>query len=330
MRAAVLTELNAPLEVVDVEITDVKYGQVLVKVILSGICGSQLHEIGGHKGNGKFLPHLMGHEGYGIVELIGDGVTTVAVGDSVIMHWRPGEGIESDFPSYGFNGKKMSSGKVTTLSEYSVVSENRLTKTPKNINPEFAALLGCGLSTALGILENEIETKFGNTVTVVGCGGVGLNLIQALNFIGAKVFAFDKEKSKKDMVEKLGATFCESEIPKSDVTIDTTGSTLNIAKYFEKTDKLIMVGQPKPGTELTINDCFKFFDGSGRSIKATQGGGVKPHLDFPRYFNLDGKIDMSIVTHRFPLEQVNEAFDLLRTGTAGRIMINMKEVSNAK
>jgi len=144
------------------------------------------------------------------------------------------------------------------------------------------------------------------------------------------VFAFDKEKSKRDMVERLGATFCDSEIPKSDVVIDTTGSTLNIANNFENTNKYIMVGQPNPGTPLTITDSFKFFDGSGRSIKATQGGGVKPDLDFPRYFNLDGKIDMSIVTHRFPLEEVNEAFNLLRSGTAGRIMINMKEVSNAK
>jgi Zn-dependent alcohol dehydrogenase len=330
MLAAVLTELNAPLEVTNIELTDIKHGQVLVKVLVSGICGSQLHEIRGHKGNGKFLPHLMGHEGYGIVESIGDGVTTVSVGDCVIMHWRPGAGIESDFPSYLYNGKEIKSGKVTTLSEYSIVSENRVTKAPDGINPEFAALLGCGLSTALAIVENEIGIKFGSTVTVIGCGGVGLNLIQILNFVGAKVFAVDKETSKKNIIENMGSTFYESDVPNSEITIDTTGDVQNISKYFEKTEKFLMVGQPAPQTELTIIDSIKFFEGSGKSIKATQGGGVNPQSDFPRYFNLDGKIDMSIVTHRFPLDKVNEAFDLLRTGTAGRIMINMKEVSNVK
>ena len=121
MKAAVLEKINSPLTVGEVELTDLQVGQVLVKILVSGICGAQLHEIKGHKGNEKFLPHLMGHEGCGIVEQLGPGVTTVKVGDKVVMHWRPGSGIEAPFPSYVFNGKKMSSGKVTTLSEYSIV-----------------------------------------------------------------------------------------------------------------------------------------------------------------------------------------------------------------
>ena len=100
MKAAILETLNAPLVIRELSLTELDIGQVLVKVIVSGICGSQLHEINGNKGNGKFLPHLMGHEGCGLVEEIGPGVTKVKPGDKVVMHWRPGLGIESDFPKY--------------------------------------------------------------------------------------------------------------------------------------------------------------------------------------------------------------------------------------
>ena len=92
-----LVELNKPLRLVNLELGELSFGQVLVRVLVSGICGSQLHEISGNKGNRKFLPHLMGHEGCGIVEEIGPGVKTVKPGDKVVMHWRVGIGIESDF-----------------------------------------------------------------------------------------------------------------------------------------------------------------------------------------------------------------------------------------
>src|SRR3989338_3133911 len=130
MKAAILEEINGPLVVGEVGLSELMFGQVLVKVLVSGICGAQLQEIAGNKGNGKFVPHLLGHEGCGIVESIGVGVTRVKKGDKVVMHWRKGEGIESDFPTYTFKGKPMRSGKITTLSEYSVVSENRVTPVP--------------------------------------------------------------------------------------------------------------------------------------------------------------------------------------------------------
>ena len=122
MKSAVLERINHPLAIREVELSELEVGQVLVKVLVSGLCGAQLHEIRGHKGNEKFLPHPMGHEGCGIVEEVGPGVTTVKVGDKVVMHWRPGSGIESPFPKYLLNDKWMSSGKCTTLSEYSIVS----------------------------------------------------------------------------------------------------------------------------------------------------------------------------------------------------------------
>ena len=115
----------------------------------------------------------MGHEGCGIVEEIGEGVTTVKVGDKVVMHWRPGSGIEAPFPSYVLDGKSMSSGKCTTLSEYSIVSENRLTTVPQDTPEDLCAILGCALTTAMGIIDNEVDLKFGESVAVIGCGGAG-------------------------------------------------------------------------------------------------------------------------------------------------------------
>ena len=98
-KAAILEKLNAPLVVREVSTTELQVGQVLVRVLASGLCGAQLHEIKGHKGNAKFLPHLMGHEGCGIVEEVGPGVTTTKPGDKVVMHWRKGDGIEAPFPN---------------------------------------------------------------------------------------------------------------------------------------------------------------------------------------------------------------------------------------
>ena len=132
MKAAVLTSLNKDLEIIDLKIPELKRGQVLVDIKASGICGAQLNQKKGIKIKKEFLPCLMGHEGSGIVEKIGKDVSKVKPGDKVVLHWRPGGGIESDFPQYESKIGKVGSGLVTTFSEYSIVSENRLTKVPKN------------------------------------------------------------------------------------------------------------------------------------------------------------------------------------------------------
>jgi hypothetical protein len=334
MKAAVLTEINKPLEIKDVSTTQIKTGQVLVKVLVSGICGSQLHEIRGHKGNEKFLPHLMGHEGCGIVQEIGEGVTTVKVGDKVVMHWRPGTGIEAAFPTYIMDGKSMSSGKVTTLSEYSIVSENRLTTVPKDTPPELCAILGCALTTAMGIIDNEIDLKFGESIAIIGTGGVGLNLIQAAKMKSAcPIIAIDNNENKKSLCLDFGAnqfyTSIDNLKDKMDIIIDTTGIPDIISKAIGKlsnTGRMILVGQPAPEKTIEILNALSLFNGSGQSIKATQGGKTKPNEDILRYVKLyqNGLLDISrLITHRFKLDQINEAFDLLRSGNAGRIMIEI-------
>ncbi len=334
MKAAVLEQLNKPLAIREVELTPLTVGQVLVKIIVSGICGSQIHEIKGFKGNGKFLPHLMGHEGCGIVEDIGPGVTTVQVGDKVVMHWRQGSGIESSFPSYRIDGKLFSSGRVTTLSEQAIVSENRLTAIPRDTDSELAALLGCSMTTALGIIDNQSGIKFGETVAIIGCGGVGLNLISGALLRGAStVYAIDSIQEKEALVLAQGASYflkSTNDLPeKVDLIVDTTGIPAVISKALNSLSnvgRLILVGQPPPEAEIVIPNALQLFDGAGQSIRATQGGDTRPQIDIPNYLKLfsSRKIGISnLITHRFTLDAINTAFETLKTGKSGRILIEI-------
>src|SRR5258706_14652247 len=133
MKAAVLVELNAPLVLADLDMPALDVGQVLVKIQCSGICGAQLGEISGVKGPDKFLPHLLGHEGGGIVVDIGPGVTHIKKGDRVCLHWRKGAGIHAKPAQYQWKSRTVNSGWVTTFNEYSIVSENRVTPVGKDI-----------------------------------------------------------------------------------------------------------------------------------------------------------------------------------------------------
>lgn len=334
MKAVILEEIDSPLAIKDIELTELKVGQVLVKILVSGLCGAQLHEIRGHKGNAKFLPHLMGHEGCGIVEEVGPGVTTVKVGDKVVMHWRLGTGIEAPFPSYVLDGKSISSGKVTTLSEYSIVSENRVTVVPDDTPPELCAILGCALTTAMGIIDNEVDLKFGESIAVVGCGGVGLNLLQGAAMKSAcPIYAVEKNFNKRNLCFVAGATTFVDDITSIDenidVIIDTTGIPEVISSCVSKLSgngRMILVGQPAPGKGVEVINAVNLFNGMGQTIRATQGGKTNPAEDIPRYVRMheEGLLDIeSFITHRFKLDQVNEAFDLLRSGNAGRIIIEI-------
>src|SRR5882724_10881880 len=341
-KAAILTELNKPLTVAEIETTELQVGQVLVKILLSGLCGAQLQEIAGLKGNANFLPHLLGHEGCGIVQEVGAGVTKVKIGDKVVVHWIKGAGIEAQFPTYLYNGKKMSSGKATTISEYSVVSENRLTAVSLDTPPQLCALLGCGLTTALGSVNNEANIKFGESILVIGCGGVGLNLIMAAKMASAyPIIAIDTSLEKKEKALSVGATAYYNNLElksdsdavygKCDVIFDTTGNNNVIGQaihLLSENGRLILIGQTKPNKELVIPNANVLFSGNGKTIKTTQGGKTIPQEDIPRYVRLHKagiiKID-KIISHTFGLSQINEAFDLLRTGSAGRIMINTHE-----
>ncbi len=343
MRAAVLHTINEPLRVAEVGLTPLQFGQVQVRVLVSGICGAQLQEIRGHKGNAGHVPHLLGHEGCGIVEEVGPGVSQVKPGDQVVMHWRKGAGVEADFPTYVYDGHFIRSGKVTTLSEKAIVSENRLTVVDAGTPPELCALLGCGLSTALCTVEHEANIKFAESVLIVGTGGLGANLIKASVLANAcPIVAMDVHESKRRLALDMGAHFfvlanshleglmSRLGLRGFDVILDTAGTGASMERtlpFLNASGRYFMIGQPEPGKAVSITNAKHLFDGEGKSIKATQGGGFRPEVDIPRYVKMHrmGLLKVGgLITERIGLEDINRGLDMVRNGQASRIIVDMR------
>jgi len=343
MKAAILAETNKPLVVDDVELPDkLSCGQVLVKIIYSGICGAQINEIEAAKGEDKFLPHLLGHEGSGIVMETGPGVTTVKPEDHVVLHWRKSSGIESETPKYRWKGKSLNAGWVTTFNEYAIVSENRLTPIPKDFDMKIAPLFGCAVTTALGVINNDAQVKMGQSVVVYGVGGVGLNIVQAAKMVSAyPVIGIDLHDNKLEMAQKAGADYCFNstktpdlvdQIKKivgslgPDVVIDTTGNSRVIEQAYNLTHpdgKTILVGVPRKGDNVSIYTLPIHFN---KVLKGSHGGSCIPHVDIPRYVRLTNKGILKLdglITHEFGLQEINEAIALMKSGTSGRILIKM-------
>jgi S-(hydroxymethyl)glutathione dehydrogenase / alcohol dehydrogenase len=341
--AAILVELNAPLVVDEIEMPPLDVGQVLVKIDCSGICGAQLGEISGAKGPDKYLPHMLGHEGGGVVIEIGPGVTQVKPGDHVVMHWRKGAGIQSKPANYKWNGKTLNSGWVTTFSQHSIVSENRLTVIPKDVNFEIAALMGCAVTTALGLINNDAAVKIGQSVAVLGCGGVGLNVVQGAAMVAADpIIAIDIHDSKLEMAKRFGATHvinsAKTDLHKEvrnivgprgvDVFVENTGLVRLIEQAFALTansGRTICVGVPRHDQDITIHSLPLHF---GKVLTGCEGGHSQPTTDIPRYISLYQKRKLNLdeqITHRFPLAEINAALDTVRGGEAGRVIVQMPE-----
>lgn len=340
-KAVIVVESNAPVVIEEVEIPKLECGQVLVKIYRSGICGAQLNEIHAVKGVDKFLPHLLGHEGGGIVQEIGPGVSNVKVGDRVVLHWKKGAGIHAATPKYRWGSKTVNAGWVTTFQEYSIVSENRLTVVPQETPFEIAALMGCAVTTALGVVNNDANVKIGESFAVLGCGGVGLNLIQGAQMVSADpIIGIDKVDVKLKMASELGATDVinsssqniEDQVRKIagakgvDVFIETTGNPRLIELAYKLTapqGRTILVGVPRHNEDITIHSLPLHF---GKVLTGCEGGHTNPTTDIPRYVSLylRGKLTLDgLVTDRFKLEDANKALDRLRSGEAGRCMLEI-------
>lgn len=343
MKAAILIEQKKPLIIDDVELPKkLLYGQVLVRVMCSGICGSQIGEIDGVKGPDKFLPHLLGHEGGGIVEKVGSGVTKVKRGDYVVMHWRKGLGIESGTPKYKWKNSIVNAGWVTTFNEYAVVSENRLTPIPSGTDFEVAALLGCAVTTGFGIINNNAKLKIGESIAIFGIGSVGINVVQGARMVSAyPIIAIDLYEHKLELAKKFGATHTinasvhkdvSSEIFKIignhgvDVAIDNTGNTNVIQMAYEitsPTGRTILVGVPKLKDKASIYTLPLHFD---KKLIGSHGGDSHPSTDIPNYLKLIqfSKIILKdMITHRFTLNNINSALEKIRSGDIGKCTITM-------
>jgi S-(hydroxymethyl)glutathione dehydrogenase/alcohol dehydrogenase len=343
-RAAILTELKQPLVLEEIEPAPLRFGQVLVRILCSGICGAQINEIEGAKGPDKFLPHLLGHEATAIVEEIGEGVTSVKVGDRVVCHWRKGAGLQAPVGSYSSKSfPKINTGWVTTFSEYSVVSENRVTRVPADFDPEIGALFGCAVTTALGVINNNAKLGIGESIAVFGTGGVGLNIIQfAARVASHPIIGIDLHDHKLELAKSLGATHVfnsaksnvREEILKLvgpqgvDVAIENTGVTEVIETAYELTGpqgRVILVGvPPKAARKPSIYTLPLHFN---KVLTGSEGGSCRPEIDIPKLVRLvtAGKLNFDgLITARYKLDQINDAIADLKAGRiAGRCMVHM-------
>ena len=343
MQAAILVQLGKPLVIAGVELPErLDVGQVLVEVHYSGICGSQLGEIDGVKGEDKFLPHLLGHEGSGTVVEAGPGVRHVNPGDKVVLHWRKGLGIESETPAYSWNGRKLNAGWITTFNEYAIISENRLTRIPPDSDMEVAALFGCAVTTGFGVVQNNARLRIGESVVVFGAGGVGLSIVQAASLAGAyPIIAVDLHDNRLSLAREMGGTHSINSsredartrireivgVAGIDAFIDNTGQPSIIQMGYQLTGsggRVTLVGVPRKGNDISIYSLPLHF---GKILSGSHGGEAVPERDIPRYHSLfrAGRIKLrELITDQFKLDQINTAIQKMRDGSVrGRCLIRM-------
>jgi len=341
--AAILVEQKKELVIAEIDLpSTLDIGQVLVEFFYSGICGSQLGEIDGVKGPDKWLPHLLGHEASGKVLAIGPGVKFVKPGQIVVAHWLPGKGIEASTPKYGWNGKKVNAGCITTFNRHAVISENRLTPVPDQTDIKTAALYGCAVTTGLGTIENKARVRFGDLVVVFGAGGIGLNLIQGAALAGAaQIVAVDRYNNRLELARHLGATDVINSASEdafdaisrvfngeaADLFVDNTGQPNIIARGYQiikAKGHVVLVGVPKKDAETQIHTLDLHF---GKSITGTKGGEAQPDQDIPRYMRLFERRRISLaplITEVAPLQKINQLIAGMRSGqTAGRCLIDL-------
>ncbi len=222
MKAVIVRELNAPVEIIDVQVGAVGPGQVKVKIAAAGVCHSDLSVQ-----NGTIpwmFPALLGHEGAGVVTEVGEGVDSPAVGDHVIFNWIPfcgqckfcqkgetwlcGNGYGLGMVPATFDGgMAFPMAGTGTFAEEAVVHKSSAIKIPDDIPLDIAALVGCGVTNGVGAALNTATVEKGSTVLVIGCGGVGMNVIQGAKIAGASsIVAVDRLENKAEEAKRFGAT----------------------------------------------------------------------------------------------------------------------------
>jgi S-(hydroxymethyl)glutathione dehydrogenase / alcohol dehydrogenase len=341
MKAAVLWECGKPLSIEDgIEVPELMSGQVLVKMAYSGVCRTQLMEVSGQRGEDKYLPHLLGHEGCGQVVSIGPDVTKVSEGEWVILGWIKGEGLNASGAKYKLGEKIINSGAVTTFSTYTIVSENRIVTLPQGLSKDIAVLFGCALPTGAGIVLNQIKPKKDSSIAFIGLGGIGLSGLMATRaFECKKIIAVDVADEKLILAKEFGATHTinasNSDVLKElnnitsgegvDYSVEAGGSVETIELAFELVKnnggQCIFASHPETGKKISI-DPFDLI--SGKNIKGSWGGASKPDNDIPLLATLYKKGMMpleKLVTKRYSLDEINIAFDDLKKSKVFRPLI---------
>lgn len=346
IRAAVLREHNAELVMQELEIPELKPGQVLVDIAYSGICRSQLNEIQGLKGEDRFLPHTLGHEGTGVVRDIGEGVARVSPGDHVVISWLKGGGHDVGSTVYESSQGPVNSGAVSTFMTAAVVSENRLVPIDLSVPLRNAALLGCAVPTGAGTVLNIINPSPDSSIAIFGLGGIGQCAVIAAKNIGLKtIVGVDIDQDKLATATKLGATHVVNSKQETaqekisqisggrgvDYAVEATGNTDVMEAAFscvcENGGLCAIAGNPPVGETIRI-DPFDLI--KGRNISGSWGGGTDLDRDMPVYLRWleNGMLPLSELGDReYSLEDINAALNDFASGKVLRPLINMASAS---
>ncbi|EKX62190.1 S-(hydroxymethyl)mycothiol dehydrogenase [Streptomyces ipomoeae] len=357
VRAVVARGKGAPVSLETIVVPDPGPGEALVKIEACGVCHTDLHYREG--GISDDYPFLLGHEAAGVVESVGEGVTDVAPGDFVILNWRAVCGqcraCRRGRPWYCFdthNAKqKMTLLDGTELSpalgigafaEKTLVAAGQCTKVDRAASPAAAGLLGCGVMAGIGAAINTGNVGRGDTVAVIGCGGVGDAAVVGSRLAGAaKIIAVDIDDRKLETALKLGATHTVNSKATdavdaireltggfgADVVIEAVGRPETYKQAFYARDlagTVVLVGVPTPEMklELPLLDVF----GRGGALKSSWYGDCLPDRDFPMLINLylQGRLDLeAFVTETIALDEVEKAFERMHHGDVLRSVVTL-------
>ena len=365
MKAAVLYECKTPLRVEDVDLDNPKAGEVRVRIVASGVCHSDYSVI--HGVLGAKLPAVLGHEGAGVVEEVGPGVTLVKSGDHVVLSviancgycsfcaiGQPvlcdnlgrtlGRGTMLDGTSrLSKNGQAISQlAGLASFAQYVVVPETTCIPIPSTVPLDKACLVGCGVMTGVGAAINTAKVEPGSSAVVIGCGGVGLNVIQGCALAGARtIIGVDLLDNKLDYAKEFGATHTinpgRQDLLKTvrsltkgrgaDYAFEVIGLSKTLEQAYACTHRggtLIVVGAG------SREDLWKIPVGSflmtEKVIKSSTYGSARPRVDLPRlidlYMNKQLKLD-ELVSRTYPLGDINQSMTALEKGEVARSVIVM-------
>ena len=342
-KAAVAWGPNEPLKIEEVDVMLPRKGEVLVRIVATGVCHTDAFTLSGDDPEGIF-PSILGHEGGGIVEQVGEGVTGLEVGDHVIPLYTAECG-ECKFCTSGKTNLCQAVREpqgCSTFSEYTVLPEISLAKVNKEAPLEEVCLLGCGVTTGMGAVLNTAKVQKGDTVAIFGLGGIGLSAIIGATMAGAsRIIGVDINESKYDLAKKLGASDCinpkDFDKPIQEVIVEMTDGGVDFSfECIGNVDVMrsalecchkgwgesVIIGVAGAGQEISTRP-FQLV--TGRVWRGSAFGGVKGRSELPEIVEryMAGEFGLQdFITHTMGLEDINEAFDLMHEGKSIRSVIH--------
>ena len=360
MKAAILNDYQQPLSVEQVRIDPPGPGEVKVRVGATGVCHSDYHII---KGEWRYgVPMLLGHEAAGVVEELGRDVEGLEVGDHAVLSFRPNCGrcrlcaLGRSVMCEGYSGNRflmhdgtarvhrdgqdlLVLGRMGSFAEYVVIPAEQVVAVRKDVPMDVLALIGCAVTTGVSAVINAAKVEPGSTVAVIGCGGVGLNVIQGAALVNAgKIVAVDLLDNKLEFARQFGATHTVNATQGDAVQqvreltgggVDYAFEVIGNGKTVEQAVQMTraagtacIVGMAPQNSQSTIDPLV--FVMKETKLIGTWYGSARPRIDFPRLIELmlDGKLKVNeLISRRYTLEQINEGFERLGRGEVARGVI---------